>query len=135
MDKIELSPDIFNTAKWASAILTKQGLKTTYEIYRLSVIEQAMTQEDLEAELTDGLVKPWEIPVAYIKDANNNIVLFRCKEIEDYLKEHSSITFYSIPKLKDGTTFQVQGVNMLYIVGEPYWKAKLHEGPTDDLPF
>lgn len=112
-----MSADLFTRAGEMAKALRKgwPGAEIGFEIYRLSAIEQAMDNEQLDQELLDGVAKPWQIPVAYLKDEYNNIVLFRCTAFEEnFICNHPGGGFSYRPK--ENVQFR-----QLYYEEAPFW--------------
>ena len=61
--------------------------KVWHERYRMTAVERAMIADNLVSELQWSFGKPWQIPVAYVIDGAN-IVLIRSERAEEYMKEH-----------------------------------------------
>ena len=61
---------------------------------------------EIEIYLLQGVSKPWNVPIGYVRDGEN-IVLIRSKVVEEYLKRHLVKRFYKDGRLMvdiDGET-------------------------------
>lgn len=58
-----------------------------HERYRMTAVEKAMIADNLVSELQWSFGKPWQIPVAYVVDGAN-IVLIRSERAEEYMKDN-----------------------------------------------
>lgn len=61
--------------------------KVWHERYRMTAVEKAMIADNLVSELQWSFGKPWQIPVAYVVDGAN-IVLIRSERAEEYMKDN-----------------------------------------------
>lgn len=73
--------------------------KVWHERYRMTAVERAMIADNLVQELQWSFGKPWQIPVAFVVDGAN-IVLIRSEKAEEYMKDN--LCEYSY---KDGELF------------------------------
>ena len=86
---------LYKVCKLECEILARVGSgRVWHERYRLTAVEKAMIADNLVQELQWSFGKPWQIPVAFVVDGAN-IVLIRSEVAEDYMKDHLCDFFYS----------------------------------------
>lgn len=67
--------------------------KVWHERYRLTALELALIADNLLTEIRWGIEKPWQIPIGFVMDGAN-IVLIRSAKAEEWIRVHLGEYYY-----------------------------------------
>lgn len=89
-----------NRIKFHTAAILKDSTNIWHERFQLcnnqhinGRDEDLPSDEDIRDYLLQGIPKPWNLPIAYVRDGSR-IVLIRSMIVEEYLKRHLVKLFY-----------------------------------------
>ena len=82
---------------------------------------------EIESYLLQGTPKPWNVPIGYVRDGEN-IVLIRSKVVEEYLKRHLTMLLYEDGRLMADIDGEIKSITEH--VGNHPTKTTQHEQPT-----